>query len=137
VSLFNASMSLALSADVVVAAEDARACELQQRAGAGVARLLAMTGREIFGKTARELGVVEEHVPAERTEETAIAIAREMAAHLMYGKEMVKRVMRGTAVCSYTKRSKSSVTRRLLWPHDFCEAMETFEQKRPPRLRDC
>lgn len=151
--LFNASMSLALSADVVVAAEDARACEvfarvggcpdtgsnwlLQQRAGAGVARLLAMTGREISGKTARELGVVEEHVPAERTEETAIAIAREMAAHLMYGKEMVKRVMRSTAVCSYTKRSKSSVTRRLLWPHDFCEAMETFEQKRPPRLRDC
>lgn len=137
----------------MVAAEDARFCEvfaqvgecpdtgsnwlLQQRAGAGVARLLAMTGREIPGKTARELGAVEEHVPAEKTEETAVAIAREMAAHPTYGIEMVKRGMRSAAERSYTKRSKSSVTRRPLWAHDFPEAMEAFEQEGQPRLRDC
>jgi 2-(1,2-epoxy-1,2-dihydrophenyl)acetyl-CoA isomerase len=148
-------MSLALSADVVVAAEDARLCEvfakvggcpdtgsswlLQQRAGAGVARLLVMTGREISGKTARELGVVEECVPADMTEEAAIAIAREMAAHPMYGVETAKRVMRSAAECSYDEaldieRDAQTV---LLCAHDFPEAMEAFEQKRPPRFRDC
>nr|MCS5683424.1 enoyl-CoA hydratase/isomerase family protein [Acidimicrobiales bacterium] len=65
---FGAGLSLALSADIVVAAEDARLCEvfarvggcpdtgsswlLQQRAGAGVARMLVLTGREIDGRTA-------------------------------------------------------------------------------------
>ncbi len=152
---FGAGMSLALSADVVVAAEDARLCEvfakvggcpdtgsswlLQQRAGAGVARLLVMTGREISGKTARELGVVEECVPAHMTEEAAIAIAREMAAHPMYGVETAKRVMRSAAECSYDEaldieRDAQTV---LLCAHDFPEAMEAFEQKRPPRFRDC
>lgn len=152
---FGAGMSLALSADVVVAAEDARFCEvfarvggcpdtgsswlLQQRAGAGVARLLVMTGREISGKTARELRVVEECVPADKTEATAIAIAREMAAHPMYGVETGKRVMRSAAECSYDEaldieRDAQTV---LLCAHDFPEAMEAFEQKRPPQFRDC
>jgi len=123
-------MSLALSADVVIAAEDARFCEslrgwvdaptpdragcCNNAPGAQVARLLARTGREIPGKAARELDVVEECVPAEKIEEMAIAIAREIAAYPMYGIEMVKRMMRSAAECSYTKRSTSSMMRRLL-----------------------
>ena len=77
---FGAGLSLALSADIVVAAEDARLCEvfarvggcpdtgsswlLQQRAGAGVARMLILTGREIDTASVRldaNLHVIVDH----------------------------------------------------------------------------
>ena len=62
-----------------------------------------------------------------------------MAAHPMYGVETAKRVMRSAAECSYDealdiKRDAQTV---LLCAHDFAEAKETFEQKRPPQFRDC
>jgi 2-(1,2-epoxy-1,2-dihydrophenyl)acetyl-CoA isomerase len=150
-----AGLSLALSADIVVAAEDARLCEvfakvggcpdtgsswlLQQRAGAGVARMLVLTGREIDGRTARELRVVEECVPAEEVENRAIEIAREIAAHPAFGMQTTKRVMRAAAECSYLEaleieRDAQSV---LLCAHDFPEAMNAFQEKRPPRFKDC
>ena len=113
---YGAGLSLALSADIVVAAEDARLCEvfsrvggcpdtgsswlLQQRAGAGVARMLVLTGREIDGRTAKELSVVEECVSAEQVEERALEIAREISQHPMFGVQTAKRVMRATAECS-------------------------------------
>ncbi|MCV0398272.1 enoyl-CoA hydratase/isomerase family protein [Neoaquamicrobium sediminum] len=152
---YGAGLSLALSADIVVAAEDARLCEvfakvggcpdtgsswlLQQRAGAGVARMLVLTGREIDGRTARELRVVEECVPAEEVENRAIEIAREIAAHPAFGMQTTKRVMRAAAECSYLEaleieRDAQSV---LLCAHDFPEAMNAFQEKRPPRFKDC
>ena len=152
---YGAGLSLALSADIVVAAEDARLCEvfakvggcpdtgsswlLQQRAGAGVARMLVLTGREIDGRTARELRVVEECVPAEEVENRAIEIAREIAAHPAFGMQTTKRVMRAAAECSYLEaleieRDAQSV---LLCTHDFPEAMNAFQEKRPPRFKDC
>jgi len=151
---FGAGLSLALSADVVVAAEDARLCEvfarvggcpdtgsswlLQQRAGAGIARMLVLTGREIDGRSARELNVVEECVPAAQVEERALEIAREIAQHPMYGVEVAKRVMRATAECSYLEaldieRDSQSV---LLCAHDFPEAMKAFSEKRKPEFKD-
>ncbi|QRG06818.1 enoyl-CoA hydratase/isomerase family protein [Xanthobacter dioxanivorans] len=152
---YGAGLSLALSADIVVAAEDARLCEvfakvggcpdtgsswlLQQRAGAGVARMLVFTGREIGGRTARELRVVEECVPAGEAETRAIEIAREIAAHPAFGMQTAKRVMRAAAECSYLEaleieRDAQSV---LLCAHDFPEAMKAFQEKRPPQFKDC
>ncbi|NNM73723.1 enoyl-CoA hydratase/isomerase family protein [Enterovirga aerilata] len=152
---YGAGLSLALSADIVVAAEDARLCEvfakvggcpdtgsswlLQQRAGAGVARMLVFTGREIDGRMARELRVVEECVPAGEVETRAIEIAREIAAHPAFGMQTAKRVMRAAAECSYLEaleieRDAQSV---LLCAHDFPEAMKAFQEKRPPRFKDC
>ena len=152
---YGAGLSLALSADIVVAAEDARLCEvfakvggcpdtgsswlLQQRAGAGVARMLVLTGREIDGRTACELRVVEECVPAGEVENRAIEIAREIAAHPAFGMQTTKRVMRAAAECSYLEaleieRDAQSV---LLCAHDFPEAMKAFQEKRPPRFKDC
>jgi 2-(1,2-epoxy-1,2-dihydrophenyl)acetyl-CoA isomerase len=151
---FGAGLSLALSADIVVAAGDARLCEvfarvggcpdtgsswlLQQRAGAGVARMLVLTGREIDGRTARDLRVVEECVPAAQVEQRALEIAREIAAHPMFGMEMAKRVMRASAECSYLEaldieRDAQSV---LLCAHDFPEAMKAFSEKRKPQFKD-
>ncbi|MCW8842507.1 MAG: enoyl-CoA hydratase/isomerase family protein [Rhodobacteraceae bacterium] len=151
---FGAGLSLALSADVVVAAEDARLCEvfarvggcpdtgsswlLQQRAGAGVARMLVLTGREIDGRTAKDLRVVEECVPAEQVEDRALEIAREIGQHPMFGVQTAKRVMRATAECSYLEaldieRDSQSV---LLCAHDFPEAMKAFSEKRKPEFND-
>ena len=151
---YGAGLSLALSADIVVAAEDARLCEvfarvggcpdtgsswlLQQRAGAGVARMLVLTGREIDGRTAKELRVVEECVSAEQVEERALEIAREIAQHPMFGVQSAKRVMRSTAECSYLEaldieRDAQSV---LLCAHDFPEAMKAFSEKRKPEFKD-
>lgn len=152
---YGAGLSLALSADIVVAAEDARLCEvfakvggcpdtgsswlLQQRAGAGVARMLVFTGREIDGRTARELRVVEECMPAGEVETRAIEIAREIAAHPAFGMQTAKRVMRAAAECSYLgaldiERDAQTV---LLCAHDFPEAMKAFQEKRPPQFKDC
>ncbi|MGC8203317.1 enoyl-CoA hydratase/isomerase family protein [Aliiroseovarius sp. PTFE2010] len=151
---FGAGLSLALSADIVVAAEDARLCEvfarvggcpdtgsswlLQQRAGAGVARMLVLTGREIDGRTAKELRVVEECVPAAQVESRALEIAREIAQHPMFGVQTAKQVMRATAECSYLEalnieRDSQSV---LLCAHDFPEAMKAFSEKRKPKFKD-
>ncbi|MEP6408056.1 MAG: enoyl-CoA hydratase/isomerase family protein [Marinobacter sp.] len=151
---YGAGLSLALSADIVVAAEDARLCEvfarvggcpdtgsswlLQQRAGAGVARMLVLTGREIDGRTAKDLRVVEECVPAKQVEERAFEIACEIAPHPMFGVQTTKRVMRATAECSYLEaldieRDSQSV---LLCAHDFPEAMKAFSEKRKPEFKD-
>lgn len=151
---YGAGLSLALSADIVVAAEDARLCEvfarvggcpdtgsswlLQQRAGAGVARMLVLTGRELDGRAARELRVVEECVPSGQVESRAVEIAREIAAHPMFGVQTAKRVMRASAECSYIEaldieRDTQSV---LLCAHDFPEAMLAFSEKRKPEFKD-
>lgn len=151
---FGAGLSLALSADIVVAAEDARLCEvfarvggcpdtgsswlLQQRVGAGIARMLVLTGREIDGRTARDLRVVEDCVPAAEVEARAIAIAREIAVHPAFGVRTAKRVMRAAAESSYLEaldieRDSQAV---LLCAHDFPEAMRAFSAKRKPEFKD-
>ncbi|MGF6861234.1 2-(1,2-epoxy-1,2-dihydrophenyl)acetyl-CoA isomerase [Rhodobacteraceae bacterium MBR-64] len=151
---YGAGLSLALSADIIVAAEDARLCEvfarvggcpdtgsswlLQQRAGAGVARMLVLTGHEIDGRTAKDLRVVEECVPATQVEERALEIARAIAIHPMFGIQTAKRVMRASAECSYlealdVERDAQSV---LLCAHDFPEAMKAFSEKRKPEFKD-
>ena len=152
---YGAGMSLALCADVIVAADDARFCEvfakvggcpdtgsswlLQQRIGAGAARLLVLTGREISGKTAHEMRVVEECVPADQTESAAIAIAREMAANPMFGIESSKRVMREASECGFEEALEIECRAQtiLLCAHDFPEAMSAFSEKRKPNFRDC
>tara|TARA_R110002126_G_scaffold185573_2_gene334128 strand:- start:7305 stop:8087 length:783 start_codon:yes stop_codon:yes gene_type:complete len=151
---YGAGMSLALCADVIVAAEDARFCQvfskvggcpdtgsswlLQQRMGSGAARLLVLTGREISGKKAHQMRAVEECVPASETEATAMGIAAEMAANPIFGIECSKRVMRETAECSFQEALEIECRAQtiLLGAHDFPEAMSAFAEKRKPKFRD-
>ena len=68
----------------------------------------------------------------------AIEIAREIAAHPMFGVQTAKRVMRASAECSYLEaldieRDAQSV---LLCAHDFPEAMKAFSEKRKPEFKD-
>jgi len=100
--------------------------------------MLVLTGREIDGRTAKELSVVEECVSAEQVEERALEIAREISQHPMFGVQTAKRVMRATAECSYLEaldieRDAQSV---LLCAHDFPEAMKAFSEKRKPEFKD-
>ena len=144
---YGAGLSLALSADIIVAAEDARLCEvfariggcpdtgsswlLQQRAGAGIARMLVLTGREIDGRAARELRIVEECVPPGEVENRAIEIAREVAAHPAFGIQTAKCVMRAAAECSYLQAleiERDSQTVPLLRPR-FSRGDEGFPGK--------
>lgn len=107
-------------------------------AGLSLARMLVLTGREIDGRAARELRVVEECVPADQVEDRAIEIAREIAANPMFGVQTAKRVMRASAECSYLEaldieRDAQSV---LFCAHDFREAMKAFSEKRKPEFKD-
>ena len=138
---YGAGMSLAISADLVVAAEDARFCEvfarlggcpdtgsswlLQQRIGAGQARLLTYTGREISGRTAHDMGLVDDCVAAETTEATAIALATEIAANPLFGLITNKRVMREVVDCSFEQALEVEARAQslLLCGDDFPEAM--------------
>ncbi len=151
---YGAGLSLAISADLVVAAEDARFCEvfarlggcpdtgsswlLQQRIGAGQARLLTYTGREISGRTARDMGLVDECVGPEKTEATAIALATEIAANPLFGLMTNKRVMREVVDCSFEQALEIEARAQslLLCGDDFPEAMAAFAEKRKPRFRD-
>ena len=151
---FGAGFSLALSADIIVAAETARFCQvfarvggcpdtgsswlLQQRCGTGVARMLVYTGREIDGRAAKELRVVEECVPASEFESRAISIAREIAVHPAFGMLNSKRVMLAVTNKSYLEALdiERDIQSILLCAHDFPEAMRAFLEKRPPQFND-
>lgn len=106
--------------------------------GCGVARMLVLTGREIDGRTAKDLRVVEECVPADQVEARALETAREIARHPMFGVQTAKRVMRAAAECGYLEaldieRDAQSI---LLCAHDFPEAMKAFSEKRKPEFKD-
>ncbi|MBV1867288.1 MAG: enoyl-CoA hydratase/isomerase family protein [Marinosulfonomonas sp.] len=151
---YGGGMSLALCADMVVAAKDARFCQvfikiggvpdtgsswlLQQRLSAAAARKLAFTGREISGQEAYDMGLVEECVDASQTEDTAIALAREIAANPLFALMSAKRVMRETAESGFEQalEIEGRAQNIMMNAHDFPEAMDAFTEKRKPRFND-
>ena len=151
---FGGGMSLALCADMIVSAEDARFCQvfskiggvpdtgsswlLQQRISAAAARKLVFTGREISGRQAFDMGLVEDCVDASATEDTAIALATEIAANPLFGMKSTKRVMRETAECGFEQALEVEGRAQiiLMGGHDFREAMDAFTEKRKPVFKD-
>jgi len=97
-----------------------------------------MTGREISGRTAREMGLVEDCVLSGQTEATAMALAAEIAANPLFGVVSSKRVMREVAECSFDQalEIEGRAQTILLCAHDFPEAMDAFSEKRKPQFRD-
>lgn len=151
---YGAGMSLALAADVVVAAEDARFCLvfvrvggcpdtgaswlLQQRIGSGRARLLALTGREVSGRDAIAMGLAEQLAPAGAAEEPALILAREISANPLFALTTTKRVMAETAETGFEQALaiEGRAQTILLSGHDFPEGMAAFAEKRTPNFRD-
>lgn len=151
---FGAGMSLAMSADLVVAAESARFCQafiriggcpdtgsswlLQRRVGPAMARKLVLTGREIDGRAAAAIGLSDETVPDDRVEETALALAREIAAHSMFALTVAKKVLREAAGAGFAEALDIEARAQALLAqgHDFPEALAAFAEKRPAAVRD-
>jgi enoyl-CoA hydratase/carnithine racemase len=104
---------LALMADIRVAADDAIFAlpeaqigvsidaggdlRLARDAGAGWAKLLALTGRRIDAATAERIGVVQSVVTREELDETAMAIAREIRDNAPIAVQSIKRTINSFA----------------------------------------
>lgn len=151
---FGAGMSLAMSADMIVASEKARFCQafiriggcpdtgsswlLQRRVGAPQALKLTLTGREIDGVAAARIGLTDETVPDEKVNETAEALAREMAAHSVFALTVAKKVHRQVAETGFAQalEIEGRAQALLLQGHDFREAMAAFSEKRAAVIKD-
>ncbi len=151
---FGAGMGLALCADFIVCAEDARFCQvfarigacpdtgsswlLQQRVGAAMARLLTFTGREIDGLTAVDMGVADRAVAASDTEREAKALAAEIAVHPQFGIKSTKRVLREVASVNFDEalEIEGAAQTTLFCAHDLPEAMAAFTEGRKPKYLD-
>ncbi len=99
-------VNLALAADFVVAAEDARLCEifinigaimdyggnyfLPRLVGLAKARELAMLGNEIDGKTAADIGLIYRCVPENELGKTAEALAGKLAQKAPLALRLIK-----------------------------------------------
>jgi len=93
---YGAGANLALAGDFVIAADDAKFCEifvhigavldaggtyfLPRLVGLAKARELAMLGNEIDGKTAAEIGLIYKSVPEKKLEDEVAALAGNLAS---------------------------------------------------------
>jgi enoyl-CoA hydratase len=110
---------LVLMADIRIAAEDAQFAlpeaqvgvsidaggdlRLAHEVGAGWAKLLAYTGRRIDARTAERIGIVQEVTTREDLTETAMALAREIAANAPLAVQSIKRTIDGFAYRGMTE----------------------------------
>ncbi|WP_245471438.1 enoyl-CoA hydratase/isomerase family protein [Bradyrhizobium genosp. SA-3] len=151
---FGAGMSLAMSADLMIAAQTARFCQafiriggcpdtgsswlLQRRVGAAQARKLILTGRELDGMSAAAMGLSDEAVPDEAVEQTALELAQEIGARSLFALISAKQVVRETAESGFVEAL--NIERRaqalLLQGHDFPEAMAAFAERRVAAIKD-
>jgi enoyl-CoA hydratase/carnithine racemase len=130
---------LALMCDIRVAAEDAvfalpeaqigmavdagGEMRLARDAGSGWAKLLALTGRRIDAATAARIGVVQEVVPPDELLDTALALAREIAANAPLAVQAIKR-----SVDAFADRGLSEALGQAAWL-----AANTFVSEDAPR----
>jgi enoyl-CoA hydratase len=110
---------LVLMADIRIAAEDAQFAlpeaqvgvsidaggdlRLAHEVGAGWAKLLAYTGRRIDARTAERIGIVQEVTTTEALTETAMGVAREIAANAPLAVQSIKRTIDGFAYRGMTE----------------------------------
>ncbi|GAA4752867.1 enoyl-CoA hydratase/isomerase family protein [Nocardioides endophyticus] len=146
--------ALALAADVRVCSDDARfnaafvkiglsACDigvswiLPRLVGASRAFELLLTGRFVEALEAERIGLVSRLVPRDRLQETALDVARSIAANSPYGVRMTKQVMWsqlevGSQAAGLDLENRTQVTAVLTADHR--EAVAAFLEKRPPEF---
>ncbi len=148
--------SLALAADVRIAAPDARmnaayldiglsACDigcsylLPRLIGASVASELMLTARFLHADRAERLGFVSEVVPHERLLDAGLALADEMLAKNPLGLRLTKDGLRINIDAPSLDAATALEDRQqvlLTATHDHREAVASFLEKRPPAWRD-
>jgi 2-(1,2-epoxy-1,2-dihydrophenyl)acetyl-CoA isomerase len=147
-----AGVSLALSADVVVAAEDARFVPAFGRIGlvpdSGLARMLVrgvgrhrafeilMGERQLGAGEARDLGLVAAVVPADRLADTAGELARRLAEGPTVAIGMTKRLLNlaENATLGEALEAEAALQELAGRTGDHAEGVAAFAEKRDPRF---
>lgn len=146
-SALGAGLAIAASCDILIAAEN---CALglpeinvgllgggrhaMRLFGHSKARRMMFTGQRLDGRELYRLGVVEECVPAEQLMETAMALAKEIAAKSPIAMQLAKHAMNAIEFMSLRDgyRFEQSMTAELSKYEDSKEAMRAFVEKREP-----
>ncbi|WP_028925000.1 enoyl-CoA hydratase/isomerase family protein [Pseudonocardia acaciae] len=146
-------LELALSCDVVVAAEDTvmglvettlgtmpagGGTQLLPRlVGAGRAKALIFTGRRFTGAQAREWGAVTEAVPPAELEPTVATLAGEIAAAAPLAVAQAKKAINMSARLELERgvEMEAALYERLLSSADRLEGLAAARERRPPRFR--
>lgn len=148
-----AGFSLALAADLVVAAAEARFVPAFGRIGlvpdSGLTRTLVravgrhrafeiLVGeREVGAEDARALGIVHEVVPSDRLAETAAALAGRLAAGPTIGLGLTKRLLNAAedAVLADSLATEAALQALAGRTDDHTEGVAAFAEKREPTFR--
>jgi enoyl-CoA hydratase/carnithine racemase len=147
-------MSLALAADIRLAAPEARfnaafvkiglsvgelgtSWTLTRLVGPGRAAEIAYTGRFVDAEEAERIGLVNRVVPGESLMDEAMALAARIAANSPAGVQLSKRALQANletgsyaAALETENRGQALLTRGT----DMPEALEAFKQRREPRF---
>ncbi|WP_068181387.1 enoyl-CoA hydratase-related protein [Mycobacterium sp. UM_CSW] len=148
-------LTIALQADIRLVAEDAKYGVVQVRRGVipdcmshwtlahlatlGVAAEVLLTGRTFTGAEAVALGVANRALPSERVLESAVEMARDIAAHVApMSAALCKRLLWDSAVHNYSPRQVASLEtqlhHRVMGTADAREGVTAFLDRRPPRF---
>jgi 2-(1,2-epoxy-1,2-dihydrophenyl)acetyl-CoA isomerase len=148
-----AGMNLALGCDIVVATERARFSEIFVRRGltldvggswilprlVGLARAreLALTGREVDGAEALEIGLVSRLAAPGRLADDAGRLAAELAVAAPLAVQAIKLALHRSASSTFEQalELENETQAVLLGTEDFAEGVASFRERRAPEFR--
>ena len=147
-----AGLGLALAADFRIATPEARfvgnfvalglhpgfgiSAVLERVIGRQRAALMLLTGRRIRGQEAERWGLVDQLVPAEALEATALALAHEIAAGAPLAVASTRRTLRGDlrALVEAATDHELAEQAKLMQTEDFVEGVRAVTERRPGRF---
>jgi enoyl-CoA hydratase/carnithine racemase len=147
-----AGLAIAASCDILIASDDTRlglpeinvgllggGRHAMRLFGHSKARRMMFTGQRLHGEELYRLGVVEECVPRDQLMDTAMALAKEIAAKSPIAMALAKHAMNTIEFMSLRDgyRFEQSMTAELSKYEDSKEAMRAFVEKRDPVFRGC